>query len=160
MRRLLTVLIVAMLAATALVATANAHQERIPGAIVLNEDVPDRPRCYIFTAPIAAGEGTQSVQWFVETNGDLAGGVPEGTGPTNTRTATLDRTVEGFTGDLDPAPDEVPLKETVVGDGSGLQHPDARFNVASQDPDAAAGDPDEQVDLATFVTTCLASGPG
>lgn len=155
MRGPLIVAVAAALATTGLVPTAGAHEDKIPGAIGLDEDVPDRPRCYVFSAPVAAGEGPESVQLFVEENDVVTGGVPEGTGPTNTRTATADRTVEGFTSDLDPTPDEVPLAETVVGEGSGLQHPDQRFNVASEDPGFAADHPDTRLTPAEFAQTCL-----
>lgn len=155
MNRALLLAVAATLAASALLPLASAHQNRIPGAVVLNDENPLRPRCYVFSAPIAAGEGPDSVQYFVEANGELAGGVPNGTGPTNTRAATADRTVEGFTSDLDPLPGELPLAETVVGDPSGLQHPEPRFNVASEDPDAAAEDPDQRLTPVGFAETCL-----
>lgn len=146
---------VALVAATAFVPVADAHQDKIPGALVLEGGAPDRPRCYVFSAPLTASQGFDTVQLFVEANGKLAGGVPEGTGPTNTRAATADKATEGVLEDVPYAPHRIPVEETVVGEGSGLQHPDWRFNTASDDPGFAANHSDTRLTPVEFARTCV-----
>lgn len=117
------------------------------GAFVLNDEDPDRPRCYVFTIAVEQGEGLDSVQYFRETNGKLTGGTENGTGQGNMVMWQAEGIANGF--DVDP-----PLAETMR-EPSGLQHPTAWWNKMSQDPVAASENPDAQLNRAEFAETCL-----
>lgn len=152
--------VLAVLATGCLLAALAPPVAGHQGAVVLNDDRDDAPRCYIFTIAVEMGEGLDSVQWFVESNDEFTGGVPEGVGQVKMLAWQAEDNLKGFTQDLDEddqgPDDDPPIAEPFVDEeGSGLQHPDPKWNKRSHDPVAASQDPDTRLTAAEFIETCL-----